>query len=363
MQPIADYNVFFDGALKALEESASIRKALKEARAGKAALEDQLQAARDELSAAISREISTRRGQISRTYDTEIDSAGARLEEAQRVRRKARDKGVRERITEETSQLHAENRDIKARIAEDLRSRGLPDYCNGRLFNILYFPAGLGDHVLLLLLQLLCYVALPAVIVLISGTTNLWVVVAVFAADILVLNAAYFHGLRTMVYENYDVLSEAISRRAQIQDNAGKIDEIASEIRNDPSEESYGLGAYDDEIENIRMEIDKIEVDRQEALAVYDQETSEQIAQELTQEAQPRMDELAAGIEKAALDVTQLESENRAKNQELSHDYEPYLGKKFMNAERIEALREIINHGTAANITEAREEYEHRMEG
>jgi hypothetical protein len=363
MQPIADYNVFFDSAKKALDESAAIREELKQARDGRTELEDQLQTAQDKLGEAIERELSERRGQISRTYDTELDRAEEKLAEAQKARRRAKDKIVKERITEETSQLHAENRGIKGKIAEDLRSRGLPDYCNGRLFNILYFPNSAGDYAVLFLLQLLCYVALPALIALISGTTNLWVVVGIFAVDTLVFNALFYSTLKTMVYGNYDILSEAVERRAQIKDNAGKIDEITYEIRNDPSEENYDLSAYDEEISDIRQMIDKIEEDRQKALDAFDQETSTAITDELTQEAKPHMDELAAGIEEAALKVTELESQNRMKNQELAHDYEPYLGKKFMKGERIDALRDIINHGTAANITEAKEEYEHRMEG
>ena len=363
MQPIADYNVFFDSAKKALEESAAIRDSLREARQSKEGLEDELQKSQEELKASIDREISTKRGQISRTYDAELDGTREMLKEAQKARHMAKNKGVKERIAEETAQFHAENRNIQGKIMDDLRSRNLPDYCDGRLFNILYFPEGAGDHVLFFMIQLLCYIAIPTVIALISNTTNLWVVVGIFAADILIFNAAYFNVLRNVVYKNYDVLSEAVSRRAQIRDNAARIEEITDDIRNDPDEESYNLGGYDDEIGRIEQEMDKLELDKSEALAAFDSETRTSIADELTRDAQPRIDELTAGIEKAALEVAELESRSSQKNQELAQDYEPYLGRKFMTVKKIEALRDIINHGTAANITEAKEEYEKKMEG
>ena len=363
MQPIADYNAFFDGAIQALEESGAVKRELRDEKRAREEMELQLADMQDELSATIEKELRSRRAQISRTYDTEADQIEARLEDAHRRRSAAKSKGMKERITEETSQLHTENRNIRAQIAEDLRSRGLPDYCDGRLFNIIFMPEGAADHVLQMLIQLLCYAALPTCIVLISGTTNLWIVAAIFAADMLVFNAIYGSMLRSIVYKNYDILSAAAEKKAQIRDNTEHIEAIARDIKNDTNEEIYNLQTYDAEIEDIEHELDRVKTGRREALAEFDGVTSQSIADELTGNAQPRIDELSAQIADAAQRVTQLEADNRERNLRLTGDYEVYLGKEFMTRDRIEALRDIINHGTAANISEAKEEYEQRMEG
>ncbi len=363
MQPIADYNAFFDGAIQALEESGAVKRQLRDERRAREEMELQLGDMQDELSSTIERELKARRAQISRTYDTEADQIETRLEDARKRRSAAKSKGVKERITEETAQLYTENRNIRGQIAEDLRSRGLPDYCNGRFFNIIFLPEGAADHALLMLIQLLCYIAIPTGIVLISGTTNLWIVVALFAADILLCNAIYGGILRSVVYKNYDILSAAAEKRAQIMDNEDHIEAIARDIRNDTNEEIYNLQAYDDEIEDIEQELERVKIGRREALEQFDDVTSRAIADELTGNAQPQLDELSAQIAASAERVTQLEIENRDRTLRLTGDYEVYLGKEFMTRDRIEALRDIINHGTAANISEAKEEYEQRMEG
>lgn len=363
MQPIADYNAFFEGARQALAESEAIKSELTEERDRRARMEEELADIQADLETSIDRELRSRRAQIARTYDIEISGVQARLEDAKAERRKAKNRGMQERITEETSGLHVENRSIKSKITEDLRSRGLPDYCGGRLFNIIYFPEGAADCGALLAIELLCYVGIPALIILISGITNVWVSVGVFAVVILLLNGIFYRILRTVVYENHDVLSEAVERRAQIRDNSDRIDEIAQDIKNDTNEDIYNLGVYDDEIARIQNELADVRGGRREALAEFDDVTARTITDELTRNAQPRMDELSTMIGETAARVSQLETENRAKTLQITNDYEVYLGERFMNRERIDALEDIINHGTAANISEAKEEYEHMMEG
>lgn len=44
----------------------------------------------------------------------------------------------------------------------------------------------------------------------------------------------------------------------------------------------------------------------------------------------------------------------------MTNTYETYLGKEFLSAERIEALKTIIEAGEASNISEAMEVYRGR---
>ena len=64
----------------------------------------------------ISRTVKARRDEIESGYDREIAKGQDRLKKARAKREKAKDKGVKERIAEETSQLRDHNRDLKIQL-------------------------------------------------------------------------------------------------------------------------------------------------------------------------------------------------------------------------------------------------------
>ena len=50
-------------------------------------------------------------------------------------------------------------------------------------------------------------------------------------------------------------------------------------------------------------------------------------------------------------------------NLTISDKYESYLGRDFLNTERIEALQKLISDGEAGNISDAIDLYERRKNG
>ena len=60
--------------------------------------------------------------------------------------------------------------------------------------------------------------------------------------------------------------------------------------------------------------------------------------------------------------MTEIGKERQAAALRLAEAYEPLLGKEFMSEEKIEALKNIMDNGTATNLAEAVEQYRNRQE-
>ena len=62
-----------------------------------------------------------RRQEISASYDAEINKAQDLLKKARVKREKAKSQGVKERIADETSELHAYNKELRERMKSSFR--------------------------------------------------------------------------------------------------------------------------------------------------------------------------------------------------------------------------------------------------
>src|SRR5699024_1628402 len=105
-----------------------------------------------------------RRDEISSGYDKEIAKGQEKLRKARLSREKAKSKGVKERIADETSELREQNRKLKLQMKTSFQQNQVPFYCNSTLYYALYLPRGLQEIIILLAAVLVCFLVVPCLI-------------------------------------------------------------------------------------------------------------------------------------------------------------------------------------------------------
>ena len=73
--------------------------------------------------------IKKRRSEIDTSYDKEIAKGQERLKKARTQREKAKNKGMKERIAEETSELREHNRDLQIQMKTMFQKDKVPVFC------------------------------------------------------------------------------------------------------------------------------------------------------------------------------------------------------------------------------------------
>ena len=112
-----------------------------------------------------------------------IDETNTSIKNIKNKRDKAKEKGVKKRIKEETADLTETNRKLRTHIRKTLKENNLPLFCDSSWFYILYCNQGIAQLFIKLLVFALGFVIIPFVLVkivnpwfLLKGV--LWLVVA-----------------------------------------------------------------------------------------------------------------------------------------------------------------------------------------
>lgn len=358
MQPITDLKAFLEDAKAELISLNDLNKKLTDLTNIKANLEDDYADAKKGLEKEIELTVNKRRKEISKTYDDELSKGEKNLDTVRSKREKAKNQGIKERISEETAQLRKENKDISNEIKADYRSKGVPGLCDTKLFYSLFCPKSFGDYLKIALAIVILFLVIPVgVYYLFFKTKGTIALIIIYFIDILV-----FGGLILLIYKKTvakfrDEIAHAMARRKVIRTNDKKIKEIIQVIKEDKSEDKYNLTSYDDEIANIKQSLADITMKKTEALNTFDNVTKNIITDEITSKVQPRLDELSDRLKKAEEEYNIVSEDRKNKSMAFSDNYGAYLGKEFSSVEKLDALITVAEHSTATNLNEVIEEY------
>ena len=78
-----------------------------------------------------------------------------------RKREKAKNKGMKERIAEETSELREHNRDLQIQMKTMFQKDKVPVFCRTTFYYSLYYARGLKERLIGFITFLICFLALP----------------------------------------------------------------------------------------------------------------------------------------------------------------------------------------------------------
>ncbi len=358
-QPVTDCISFLGQAKNAIENAERIKKSCEQLSVEEKQLERQLEAEKKALADEISFTIKKRQEEITASYDKEIGKEQERLKKAKAKREKAKNQGIKERIAEETAPLRDHNRELCLKIKSLFQKERLPSFCRRTWYYALYMPRTLKEFLLLFLLVLLIFAALPWGFYLLIQETlrKSWMLILIYLADILLFGGLYLLTGNKTKMEHMETIKKGRQILDSINSNHKKIRSIERTIRKDRNEAIYNLERFDDEIAKITQEIKDLTAKKQDALNTFNTVTKTIISDEITSTSQIKIQELEESHQRTEQKLHERERELKTLSLEITDNYEIYLGKEFMHPDKINELSRIVRMGQASTLTEAIAQY------
>ncbi len=334
------------------EKAKSIRLQTEEKRLTRT-LASEKKAVEDEIVSTVRK----RKDEIALSYDREISRTQDKLKKARNRREKAKNQGVKERISNETAQLREENRQLKLQNSTMFRQNGIPGICNTKFYYALYFTKGIKEILIFFLTFLVAFLALPCGIYLLIPKRAPWLLIVIYVAVILVLCGIYIAINNRTKVNHLEIMRDARKNRDMIEANRRKIRVIIKAIEKDKNESVYNLGKYDKEISKIEAELGELAKKKQEALAVFENQTREALEQEIFENSRAKLESLSGQLNQVTGANQEMGNSIQQKTIAFTDEYGPYIGQEFMNQDKLDKLIDILNQGMASSLTEAQQIY------
>lgn len=352
-QTMEECLVFLGEARDALDELALLEEQEKKLSQEEAQLEEGVEAERKLMSDTIQKTVKKRREEIRSTYEKEMSKVQEQLKRARGKREKARNEGVKERIQEETAIFHQQIRELKVQLKTLMKQNHVPGYCQSSLYYSLYFPRHVKEYLLLILYVLLFFLAVPYGIYLLIPERKQLYLVVIYVVDILLIGGGYIAlGNRTKLLY-MEILREGRKYQDQILVNRRKIRKITSGIRRDRNESLYNLEKYDDEIARLQQELSDVATKQKDAMNAFETVTKHILTDEIEHNHKARMDQLQEEHQRISGELREVMQRVKEKRLFATDHYGIYLGKEFMDSQKIVELRSIVQEGKASNVSEA----------
>ena len=269
-------------------------------------------------------------------YDKSIEADKEKIKTVSAERDKAKMAGVKERISAETASLRAQNDDLKDQINEAFIHENISKIYNSQLFISVFNPKQLLDYVIDIAVMVGLFVAVPIVLFLLPVIPQ-WILliycIAVSFICIVVVKAVF----RKIVLKHSETIMAAQSTRTQIKDNNKRIKKIEKNIRKD-----------------------KIEDEKQSALEDFEKNTKADIISEINERYADKICNMETELEKKKVEYDELDDLVKKQRIYISSNYEAYLGKEFINVDKLFELNSIMKSDSADTIAQALAVYNNR---
>ena len=315
--------------------------------------ERELEAARKSAADSVNQTVKERLDEINSSYDKEIGKGQERLKKARAKREKAKNQGMKERIAEETSELREHNRDLKVQMRTLFQKNRVPSWCATAFYYALYYPRGFKEIMIFLLTLVICFLGVPCGIYYLIPERMIWHLAAVYFADVVLFGGIYVMiGNRTRL-RYQETLKRGRDIRSVLKANNKKIKVITRTIQRDGNEDIYDLEKYDDEIACVEQELSEIASRKKDAISTFENVTKTIISDEIMAGYKEGLERLEQELEGTSANLRTLETGIKEQTIRITDTYGPYLGKEFLQPEKLSQLSKIIQGGSASNITEA----------
>ncbi len=342
-----------------VEEYDNARAMSGQAAAEEKRLEKELALSKKNLRDNIESTVKKRRSEVADKFNDEIGRSQDRLRKVKSKREKAKDKGVKGRIAEETADLTEQNKELRKNIRAELKSAKLPGFCGSGFYFMLYFTKGAAEVLGCALMIILMFLLLPAAVYLALPLEKLpeaWTIpsfaITYFVVIIIVFFIYKIIGDITKHRHNEE-LKSVRTLHDRIVSNKKQIAVIRRSITRDKNEEMYGLGDFDSQIKTIEDEINQITRDKDAALKNFDEVTGAEVKAEIENREMPRINELEAGYNETVKHRESLDASVKNLGLKISTEYEAFLGKDFTDTAKLDELISIMETGRAATVSEA----------
>lgn len=317
--------------------------------------EKELETQKKRMNDRIDSSIKSGRSEIEKTHEDRIDSARKNLKDAQRKRNDAKTEAVNSRIGNATATLVNENGQLLAQIKAQLKQWKLPGFVNTSYYYSMFATKTPIDFLVFALTVLVCIALIPNVVCWIIGSNATTVgKVFIYIAIVVFFIALYFIVMFwTKSGKKAKVIESIRPTRKAIKENKKRINELSKNIINDKDESTYGLSAYDTEIEKCNEAVKAFEAEKAAALDQFDKVTAPSLKSQIEGELLPGINELSAKVESYRQDWSSKQKLAQDASTLLATEYAVFLGKKNLDPERIDDLIAIIKEGKAQTIMQA----------
>ena len=182
----------------------------------------------------------------------------------------------------------------------------------------------------------------------------------IYGVDVVVFGGLYILIGNWTKDRHLAALQEGRSIRSLIAANNRKIAVITSSIRRDRSEALYDLEKYDDEISQMEQDLEETAKKKKDALNTFENVTKTILTDEITSNSRAKLEQLKEGHQEVESRLHYTETVIKEKRIFITDTYECYLGKEFLNPEKLDALKHILDNSTAVNLSEVIAEYRER---
>jgi len=297
--------------------------------------------------------LKARREAVALGFDKEIESDQEKLKKIQSDRDKARLKGVKERISVETSSLREDNKGMKDEIRAAFKSNKIPVFCNTRLFLALFMTKGVKDIFVCIVTFFITFLALPSATYYFVPNMPDWSLIVIYVVLVAIVFTAYKLISEKVKFPHLEVIQGLMKTKDRISENKRKISKIVHAIRKDKNEEMYGLGRFDEKINIIISDIEKFEAKKSLALEDFNNQVKPNIISEIEGKDRNRIIALKTDLDKKNSILAEMEEKVKEQRIYIASNYEAYLGNEFATPDKLEALAEIMNTGGAETIGKA----------
>lgn len=131
-------------------------------------------------------------------------------------------------------------------------------------------------------------------------------------------------------------------------------------IKKDKDEAMYGLESFDNRINSIGDNIKKTEEEKQNALREFEETVKPDLVKEVEGRYLDKLNLMREELAKKKDEYMKLDDLIKQQRIYISSNYEAYLGKEFVNVQRLTELDNIISSGEAQTISQAMAVYKNR---
>jgi hypothetical protein len=159
-----------------------------------------------------------------------------------------------------------------------------------------------------------------------------------------------------------EIIVEVQKTRRTIAKNKRKMNSLNRSIRREKTEEHYDLSSFDGEISALEQEKADLTEKKEEAMAYFVSTTKPTITEEIVSAKRDRINEMEAEHNQTAKELSETETYIKESTLKVSKEYESYIGKDYMQTDKLDGMIQILKKGQAANITAAKIAYQEQGE-
>lgn len=110
----------------------------------------------------------------------------------------------------------------------------------------------------------------------------------------------------------------------------------------------------------MEQDLEETAKKKKDALNTFENVTKTILTDEITSNSRAKLEQLKEGHQEVESRLHYTETVIKEKRIFITDTYECYLGKEFLNPEKLDALKHILDNSTAVNLSEVIAEYRER---